>query len=75
MANLTLSIQDRLLERAREVAASQGTSLNGLVRGFLESIAAEPPAGDQADELRRLFLSSCGDSKGWRFNRDELHER
>lgn len=35
MANLTLSIDDALLQRAREAALRENTSVNALVRDFL----------------------------------------
>jgi chemotaxis methyl-accepting protein methylase len=36
MANLTLSIDDELLQRAREAALRERTSVNALVREYLE---------------------------------------
>ena len=38
--NLTLSVSDEIIERAREVARQQGTSLNALVREYLERIVS-----------------------------------
>ena len=39
MTNLTLTIDEKLLTRARIRALEQGTSVNALVREFLESYA------------------------------------
>ena len=36
MANLTLSVDDKLLQKAREAAVREQTSVNALVREFLE---------------------------------------
>jgi predicted HicB family RNase H-like nuclease len=35
--NLTLAVDDRLVEQARKVAESQGKSLNQVIREYLES--------------------------------------
>ena len=35
MANLTLALDDALLQRAREAAVRENTSVNALVRDFL----------------------------------------
>ena len=73
--NLTLSIDDRLLEEAREVARSMGTSVNQLVREYLEQLTRRDQAQRDVDELRRLSEESEGRSKGWKFDREEIHRR
>jgi hypothetical protein len=73
--NLTLSIDERLVEQARQVAQSMGTSLNQLVRAYLEEITSQPTATQDMAELRRLSIEGKGRSGGWKFNRDEIHER
>ncbi len=73
--NVTLSIDEQLLARARRVADSMGKSVNQLVREYLESLTdAGDPARD-IEELRRLSKQGKGRSRGWRFSRDEIHER
>src|SRR5260370_34276084 len=37
--NLTLSVDDNLVEKARQVASRQGTSLQALVRQYIETLA------------------------------------
>ena len=74
MANLTLSIEDDVLRRARERAAANGTSVNQLVRELLEQYAG---GGDSSTRNRILTLSdaarsSSGDA-GRTWSRDELH--
>jgi hypothetical protein len=39
--NVTLAIDDQLIERAREVARVQGLSLNELIRRLLEAAAGD----------------------------------
>jgi Family of unknown function (DUF6364) len=75
LVNLTLSIDERLVEQARQVAQSMGTSLNQLVRDYLEEITTQSTAGEDMAELRRLSAEGKGRSGGWKFNRDEIHER
>ena len=73
--NLTLSVDDTLVEEARRLAQARGTSLNQLVREYLEHLVRPRSASDFSTELRRLSALGRGDSRGWRFNREELHER
>jgi hypothetical protein len=44
--NLTLSVDEALVERARESARQRGTSLNALIREYIEVLAGN--TGDQA---------------------------
>ena len=71
--NITLSIDDHLVARARKKAEALGKSLNQLIRDHLKSIAGGGDAESSIEEFRRL--SGQGHSRGWRFNRDEIHER
>jgi hypothetical protein len=73
--NLTLSIDDRLVEEARKLAQARGTSLNQLVRDYLEGLVRPRTAETYGVELRRLTAEGKGRSRGWHFDRDELHER
>jgi hypothetical protein len=52
-----------------------GTSVNNLVREFLEQLAGKSDAEADAEEFERLSRESKGDSRGWKFNREELHQR
>ena len=73
--NLTLSIDDRLLEEARKVARSMGKSVNQIVREHLEQLTSRDAAERDVEELRRLSMESEGRSAGWKFDREEIHER
>lgn len=70
---LTLSIDDQLAQRARQAARDMGTDLNRLIVEYLEGLAAQPSPEQDIQELRRL--SGQGDSGGWKFDREEIHER
>jgi hypothetical protein len=73
--NLTLSVDGRLIEEARKVAQSMGKSLNQLIREHLEELTSLDDAERDAEELRRLSDEGGGRSQGWKFDRDEIHER
>ena len=73
--NLTLSIDRAVLDRARRAARSMGKSLNQLVREYLSDLAGQASAEDDVEELVRLSRASGGRSRGWKFDRDETHER
>ena len=73
--NLTLSLDDRLAQRARKVARSMGKSLNQLIRDYLEQLTATDNPKRDVQELRRLSAEGKGRSRGWRFNREEIHGR
>jgi replicative DNA helicase len=71
--NVTLSIDDQLVSRARKKAEAMGKSLNQLIRDYLQSVAGGDNPERSIEEFNRL--SGQGHSRGWRFNRDEIHER
>ena len=73
--NLTLSIEEKTVRRARKAAESLGLTLNQAVRRFLEELADGRPAEEDIQEIEQLSQESAGHSRGWRFNRDEIHER
>ena len=73
--NLTLSVDERLVQDARKTADAMGKSLNQLIREYLEQLTArDHPAGD-VEEIRLLTKKGGGRSGNWTFNREELHER
>lgn len=73
--NLTLSVDDDVVQKARRSAKSLGKSVNQLVREYLEQLAGKPDREALVAEFRELSKRPLGDSKGWKFNRDEIHER
>jgi len=73
--NVTLSIDDGLVQEARRRAEAMGTSVNQLVREYLEQLVGKSDTNGDASEFERLSRISQGDSRGWKFNREELHER
>jgi hypothetical protein len=73
--NVTLSIEDETLRRARKQAEAMGKSVNQLIREYLQQLSGAVDNDRIADEFIALSKRSNGRSKGWRFDRDELHER
>ena len=71
--NVTLSLDEQVVSRARKKAAAVGKSLNQLIRDYLQSFASTTGPEESIEEFRRL--SGRGNSRGWRFNRYEIHER
>lgn len=76
MANLTITVDGDALKRANQRAQMQGTSVDAVMREFLEAYAGVWAAQD--DALRELLsLSRAAKSRRGesRWTRDELYER
>ena len=73
--NVTLSIDDEVIRLARRRAEVLGTSVNQLVREYLEQLAGKTDPNEDAAEFERLSRLAQGDSRGWKFSREQLHER
>lgn len=52
-----------------------GKSGNHLVREYLEQLAGKTDQNAGAAEFERLSRAAQGNARGWKFNRDELHDR
>ena len=73
--NLTITIDDELLRRARIRALSQGTSVNAVLRDFLTSYAGsdvEASARARLADLARDSASSSGPG-GRTWTREDLY--
>ena len=76
MANLTITLDDEVLRRARLRALEQDVSVNALLRDYLEAYAAMGTTWNQAtDEILRLSARSRSGRGDRTWTRDELHER
>jgi antitoxin component of RelBE/YafQ-DinJ toxin-antitoxin module len=73
--NITLSVDDQVIQQARRRAEAMGKSVNQLVREYLERLAGKTDFKALADEFRELTRNATGNSQGWKFNREEIHER
>ena len=61
---------DRLVERAREVARQQGTSLDALIRDYLEVLAGQPDGDAILNEFEAMWAEP-GHSDGAPFRRED----
>ena len=76
MKNITLAIDETVLEEVRVYAARRKTSVNGLVREFLRSIAEQEDRSARARRrLRDLMDGSTLEAGPLTWSRDELHDR
>jgi hypothetical protein len=73
--NITLSIDETVVQRAREAAQKMGKSLNQAVRDYLEQLAGGAKRSQQWAQLEARCLQSTAQRNGWKFNRDEANER
>ena len=72
--NLTLAIDDDLLDKVRVLAAMKRTSVNEMVRGFLTRLVEQESEHDEATEaLLKLARESKGRMGNWRFSREETY--
>lgn len=75
--NLTLSIDEELLRRARVRAAKENTSVNAVVRDYLATyVGARQMVGARRRFVELSRSSSSGSGSGGRsWTRGELHDR
>lgn len=72
--NITLSIDEQLVERAREKLRATGKTINQEIREHLQHIAGEDDLELERDLEMFKQRVGQGNSKGWKWNRDELYE-
>lgn len=76
MGNLTITVDEESLKKARIRALEEGTSVNALLRGFLESYAGVSRSRQEAiREIIALSRHSKSRRGGAQWSRDEIHER
>jgi plasmid stability protein len=76
MANLTITLDEEVLKKARMRALAQGTSVNAILAEYLESYADQQTR--QKEAIRALLAMSRKSKSGKggrRWTRDELYER
>jgi hypothetical protein len=77
--NITLSLDEKLVKEVRKIAVERDTTLTGLVRGYLQKLAAENANGDRKqrklEALERSFKTiklKIG-TRNWK--REDLYDR
>jgi plasmid stability protein len=77
MTNLTLTVDEDVLRRARIRALELGTSVNALVREYLRQLAGRSTAAEGVAEFfeatRGAGAGSGPEGRAW--TRDELYDR
>jgi hypothetical protein len=72
MPNVTLSMDEKLLEASRRYASAHRTTLNGLIRKLLVKTVA-PASENKLDGFFRKADEAGYSSKGKKWTRDELY--
>ena len=72
--NITLSIDEKVVAKARSIASRRGTSLNQMVRDYLNQLTQQENPWQTLERLEALWNEATYRSPdSW--TRDELHER
>ena len=72
MKNLTLAVDERLIEDGRKYACEHHTSLNALLRDLLECVVREQRTDWVADCVKEMDAAH-GASKGKKWKRGDLY--
>ena len=76
MANITLKIDDELLDQARKIAGKKNTSLNAVVREMIQDFVRSDTETQDVISGLNDFYQRCSARVGNRtWTREELHER
>lgn len=73
--NITLSVDERIAEKARRTAQNMGKSLNQVVRDYLEQLAGAEALEEQVQAFERSARQTPGRLAGWRFDREDANAR
>ncbi len=60
--NITLSADEELVKKAREVPTRQGSSLNRMIREYMEKLASVTDVNSIAEEFAMLARQQGGES-------------
>jgi len=72
--NLTIAVEDDLLEKARVLARRRGISLQELLREHIRTLVGERSGAEVAKELIELMNTHPGDSGGRPWKREDAYE-
>ena len=74
--NITMTIDESVLKKVRILAAEKHTSVNALVREFLDGLVAKERATDDAREsLLNLAREKAGDMGSEKWDREKFYDR
>jgi hypothetical protein len=72
--NVTLAIDEQLLERAREKLRATGKTVNQAFREYMRQIVGDDQDLERDIEFLRKTSGLGKPEPGWRWNRDEIYE-
>jgi metal-responsive CopG/Arc/MetJ family transcriptional regulator len=72
MARLTISVDDKLLESARSIARSRNSTIQQLVRDYLQQL---PEIEARRQEAKQRLLTTRFDYDPTPLDRDSIYER
>lgn len=77
MKNITLAIDEAVLDEVRQYAAKNKTTVNGLVRDYLVRLAAQQ---NKAEAARQRLLDLARNSEGdmgadFKWDREAIYDR
>ncbi|MCK5155597.1 MAG: ribbon-helix-helix protein, CopG family [Spirochaetales bacterium] len=77
MSNITISLDDDILKKAKKIAIDKDTSFSGLIREYIKGLVDQEERGRllMIEELDSLFAHSNARIGRKTWTRDELHER
>jgi hypothetical protein len=73
--NITLSVDEQVVQRASEAAQKMGKNLNQVVLDYPEQLGGSDQREQQWAEFEQSCLTSGARLNGWKFNRDEANQR
>lgn len=75
MKNITLSVEDEIIDQAQSYAQQHHTTLNQLIRDFLKKTVM--PSSDEKtgiDRIFELFDQHPSKLENYKFNREEIYD-
>jgi len=71
--NLTVQLEEQVIEDVKAVAARRGTSVSGLVAAYLAQLAAEDERYEKARRAALEMLDQAVDRGDWEWRREDLY--
>lgn len=74
--NITLSADEKLIARARAYAREHNTTLNQVIRDYMERLAGQLDGEEAAAEFAALARERAGQpDREFKFDRHAIHDR
>lgn len=73
--NVTISLDEELINAGKRYAKLKGTSINELFREFLKSKVVGESSSNAAEDLMEALDLASGSSKGKKWTREDAYSR